>query len=194
MWAWATPAAPAESAREVAERVRDWRTGHERQVLSELMGLLEIPNVAADREDIQRNAEALVTLLEGRGARAEILENEPGPPAVFGEILTPAAQRTVVFYAHYDGQPADPADWTPRLDPVGNVAILQDGTHEQIFAMAFTDSGTSARVCSRFCAVTVISSSTSICALADVAVRLSASPKIPAPTTRLAGAVLVVAS
>ena len=99
----ATPAARAESGRDVAERVRDWRSGHERQVLSELMGLLEIPNVAADRENIRRNAEMLVAMLERRGARAEILENEPGPAAVLGEIRTPGAKRTVVFYAHYDG-------------------------------------------------------------------------------------------
>jgi hypothetical protein len=71
----ATLAVPAESAGDVAESVRDWRGEHERQVLAELMGLLEIPNVAADRENIQRNAEALVASLERRGARAEILEN-----------------------------------------------------------------------------------------------------------------------
>lgn len=36
---------------------------------------------------------------------------------------------------------ADPADWVPRLDPSGNVSIVTDGVGEQIFAMAFTDSG-----------------------------------------------------
>jgi acetylornithine deacetylase/succinyl-diaminopimelate desuccinylase-like protein len=122
------PPARAESAREVAERVGDWRRGHERQLLNELMELLEIPNVAADRQSIQRNAEALVILLERRGARAEILQNEPGPPAVLGEILTPGAQKTVVFYAHYDGQPADPADWTtPPWTPTLRDGLLSEG-------------------------------------------------------------------
>jgi acetylornithine deacetylase/succinyl-diaminopimelate desuccinylase-like protein len=110
--AGAAPGSATDGAPEVAERVRAWRVQHERQILAELVGLLAIPNVASDREDIQRNAEALVALLRRRGARAEILENEPGPPAVLGEIETPGATRTVVFYAHYDGQPADPADWT----------------------------------------------------------------------------------
>src|SRR5579884_589492 len=33
------------------------------------------------------------------------------PPVVYGEMLTPGAARTVVFYAHYDGQPLDPKEW-----------------------------------------------------------------------------------
>jgi acetylornithine deacetylase/succinyl-diaminopimelate desuccinylase-like protein len=34
------------------------------------------------------------------------------PPAVYGEWNTPGAKRTIVFYAHYDGQPTDPRAWT----------------------------------------------------------------------------------
>ncbi len=124
----AAPATRAESARDVVERVRAWRGEHGRQVLDELMGLLEIPNASGDRESIRRNAEALVAMLERRGARAEILENEPGPPAVLGEIRTPGAERTVVFYGHYDGQPADPADWTtPPWTPTLRDGLLSAG-------------------------------------------------------------------
>jgi acetylornithine deacetylase/succinyl-diaminopimelate desuccinylase-like protein len=118
----------AEGPRQVTEGVRTWRSAHERPILEELMGLLEIPNVSADRENIRRNAEALVGMLERRGARAEILENEPGPPAVLGEIRTPGATRTVVLYAHYDGQPADPADWTtPPWTPSLRDGLLSEG-------------------------------------------------------------------
>jgi acetylornithine deacetylase/succinyl-diaminopimelate desuccinylase-like protein len=34
------------------------------------------------------------------------------PPVVYGEYNTPGATKTVIFYAHYDGQPTDPKDWT----------------------------------------------------------------------------------
>src|ERR1051325_9606955 len=34
------------------------------------------------------------------------------PPAVYGEWRADGAARTVVLYAHYDGQPTDPRKWT----------------------------------------------------------------------------------
>ena len=41
-----------------------------------------------------------------------------GNPVVFGEIKAPGATRTIVFYAHYDGQPLDPKEWaTPPFTP-----------------------------------------------------------------------------
>jgi acetylornithine deacetylase/succinyl-diaminopimelate desuccinylase-like protein len=33
------------------------------------------------------------------------------PPLVWGEFRTPGATRTIVFYAHYDGQPVTPSEW-----------------------------------------------------------------------------------
>src|SRR5207302_5727045 len=42
-----------------------------------------------------------------------------GPPAVYGELPSPGATRTLVLYAHYDGQPLDPKQWTtPPWSPV----------------------------------------------------------------------------
>src|SRR5207244_1372114 len=39
-------------------------------------------------------------------------------PPLFGELRTPGATRTVVFYAHYDGQPVDTSQWmTPPWSP-----------------------------------------------------------------------------
>ena len=37
-------------------RVRTWRAQHETQILRELFDLVAIPNVAADKADIARNA------------------------------------------------------------------------------------------------------------------------------------------
>ena len=76
---------------------------------------LAIPNVAADPEGLRRNAEFLVEQLKFRGADAKLLRApdlaSSVPPVVYGEIRTPGAKRTIVFYAHYDGQPVTPSEW-----------------------------------------------------------------------------------
>ena len=71
---------------------------------------VSISNVAADPATLQENAHVLATMLKARGAQVELLETG-GFPAVFAEFKTPGANRTIGFYGHYDGQPADKAAW-----------------------------------------------------------------------------------
>ncbi len=101
-------------------RVRAYRTAHDTSIVRELRDFVAIPNVASDTANIRRNAERLRTMMESRGIAAKILDSPTGgSPAVYGELSTPGATRTVVFYAHYDGQPVDPAQWTsPPWSPV----------------------------------------------------------------------------
>ncbi len=90
---------------------RQWRAAHERRILDEFFELLRIPNTGQDAAALRRNAETIVRMLERRGVAARLLEVEGAPPAVYGELLRPGARQTLVFYAHYDGQPVDPSRW-----------------------------------------------------------------------------------
>ena len=102
-----------------ARAARAWRETHERAILGEFLKLLALPNLARDTEGIRSNAAAVSALFEKRGVATRLLEVPGAPPAVYGEILTPGAARTIVFYAHYDGQPLDPKEWaTPPWEPV----------------------------------------------------------------------------
>ncbi len=90
--------------------VTTWIDAHQKPIIQELVQLLSIPNVAADKADIRRNAEQLRQMLATRGFAAELLETA-GNPLVYGDLRIPGASRTLLFYCHYDGQPVDPAAW-----------------------------------------------------------------------------------
>jgi acetylornithine deacetylase/succinyl-diaminopimelate desuccinylase-like protein len=92
--------------------IHTWRRSHEQQILREFVPLIEIPNRASDQANIRRNADLIVSMMSRRGIATRLLELEGAPPVVFGEIKHARAKRTVIFYAHYDGQPVDPREWT----------------------------------------------------------------------------------
>jgi len=39
------------------------------------------------------------------------------PPSIYGEVMVPGAKQTLIFYAHYDGQPVNPSQWAKGLEP-----------------------------------------------------------------------------
>jgi acetylornithine deacetylase/succinyl-diaminopimelate desuccinylase-like protein len=104
------PAPPAPG--QVAQEVRNYRMANEDRIIRELREFLAIPNIASDTPNIQKNAAHLVEMLEARGIEAHLLPITGRGPVVFGKLISPEAKRTVIFYAHYDGQPVDPAAWT----------------------------------------------------------------------------------
>ncbi len=118
----------------LVQAVRGYRVAHESQILRELTELLAIPNLASDRANIVRNAERIRVMLTARGIRARLLESDSGPPAVYGELVTPGATRTIVFYAHFDGQPVDRAQWvTAPWSPTLRDSPIEVGGHETKF-------------------------------------------------------------
>jgi len=126
----------AQSQR-AALAIREWRKTNEADVIQQFTTLLSIPNVASDQDNIRRNADLLVSMLQKRGVASRLLTLEGANPIVFGEIKTPKAKHTVVFYAHYDGQPVTPADWdnhTPFTPITRNV-----NGEDRIFARSASD-------------------------------------------------------
>ena len=113
----AQPPSTGAAARSAA---RTYRETHESQLLTEFSELLSIPNLASDSVNIRRNADYLVSMLSKRGfTNTRLLAVPGGPPAVYGELPAAGATRTLVLYAHYDGQPLDPKQWTtPPWSPV----------------------------------------------------------------------------
>ena len=88
---------------------------HQAELLREFEEFVAIPNVAAQPDGMRRNAEYLLGQLQQRGVKAQLLSAQglpdSVPPLVYGELKSPGAKRTIVFYAHYDGQPVLPSEW-----------------------------------------------------------------------------------
>lgn len=111
-----------------AVAARAWRQQHERAIVDEFVTLLAIPNIASDKANIQRNADAIVKMMGKRGVEARLVSVPGANPLVFGEIRTPGAARTIVLYAHYDGQPLDPKEWaTPPFAPTLRNRQIHEG-------------------------------------------------------------------
>lgn len=110
--------------------VEHYRLAHEAQIVGELAELTRVRSVAADPAGLAAAADLLVKRLKERGFEAMKWTVGAGSaPLVFGRLNGSAAKRTVVFYAHYDGQPVTPSQWdsdpfipTMRSGPPGSGA------------------------------------------------------------------------
>ncbi len=124
---FALPSA-AEESRAMAAAAEHAAT-HEAAIVAELRELVSLPNVATSAADIRANADLLVRMLEKRGVAARILETPGVPAAVYGERRVPGAKRTLLFYAHFDGQPVGEAGaWkSPPFEPVLRLGRAEDG-------------------------------------------------------------------
>src|SRR5687768_9876878 len=127
---WLSPGLAAQSS--WVPKVRAWIAANEQPVMRELLELLSIPNIAADRANILRNAEHLRGLFQRRGFTVELLETA-GNPLVYAELKVAGATRTLLLYSHYDGQPVNPTGWR-QPDPF--TPVVRDG---RIYARSASD-------------------------------------------------------
>lgn len=94
--------------------LREW------DIINEFKDFLAIPNVAADAQGLHNNALWIAKYMQSKGIqKVQLLEGDEinTPPVVYGELVTPGVKETVIFYAHYDGQPVDSTKWERGLHP-----------------------------------------------------------------------------
>jgi acetylornithine deacetylase/succinyl-diaminopimelate desuccinylase-like protein len=121
----ALAAAQDHSPTAVRNAVREYRQQHEVDIIRSYAQLLSLPNVASDTANITRNADVISKMLEQRGFHTQKLAVAGAPPVVFGELTTTGAKHTLLFYAHYDGQPVDKTQWAsdPWMPVLRNGAV-----------------------------------------------------------------------
>ena len=101
------------------------------RAVEELAQMVAFPSVAAVSDaPMKECAEYVASLLRARGLEARLVPTNGGPPVVFGEDRSAGVDApTVLFYNHYDVQPAEPFNlWNAdpwRLDVQGDVATAR---------------------------------------------------------------------
>ena len=101
----------AQAQNKSVQASRNWIKQEGPAILTTYAELLSIPNHASDKINIRKNADMISNIFSSRGFAMQLLELDGAPPIVYGEHKVPNAQRTLCFYAHYDGQPVDPSTW-----------------------------------------------------------------------------------
>ena len=105
--------------------------------LEELKDYIRIPSVSADpahKGEVLRAADFLVGKMREAGLKAERIDTA-GNPLVYGEWKGAPGKPTVLFYGHYDVQPADPVElWRhPPFEPTveGDKLVARGATDDK---------------------------------------------------------------
>ncbi|WP_026703282.1 dipeptidase [Salibacterium aidingense] len=97
-------------------------TKHQKRFTEELVDFLRIPSVSTlpeYKEKVEQAAEWTASRLQKAGLENIKTMETKGHPVVYGEWLHAGEAPTILFYGHYDVQPAEPLDlWnSPPFDP-----------------------------------------------------------------------------
>lgn len=83
-------------------------------MVADLQRMIRQPSVSATGQGIEECARLVSDILNENGIGSKLLEVPGHAPLVYGEITSESdPDRTILFYNHYDVQPAEPLDlWT----------------------------------------------------------------------------------
>lgn len=116
--------------------MKNYINQNKERFLSELFELLRIPSissVAEHKPDMIKAAEKYAEFLLAAGCETAQVYPTKGHPVVFGEKIIDKKLPTILVYAHYDVQPADPINlWTtPPFEPeIRDGAIYARGAND----------------------------------------------------------------
>lgn len=89
------------------------------RIIADLQKMIKQPSVSATGEGIDECAQLVCDMMNKAGISSRLLHVGGHAPVVYGEVISNQnPDRTVLFYNHYDVQPADPLElW--NYDPFG---------------------------------------------------------------------------
>jgi len=91
------------------EKIYNYVDVNSKRFLEDLTRLVDQPSVSAKNEGIQQCAKLVEKMMKETGLHTKIIENG-GNPVLYGEIRSEEAEKTLLFYDHYDVQPPEPLE------------------------------------------------------------------------------------
>ena len=122
-------------------QIRAVREKNEYRWIQEYIPFLSIPNIASDSIQINKNAAYIFQMMKNRGiehVQYLTADSKGTPPVVYGEVNIAGADSTLIFYAHYDGQPVDSTQWSKILSPF-SPKLLNGSLENQASLIPFPD-------------------------------------------------------
>jgi len=103
----------------VFEKLREYATNNQDDIVSHLRKLVKHPSISAQHVGIEECASALNEIMHDSGISSKIIKLKDGNPIVYGEVNS-SGKKTLLLYGHYDVQPVEPMDeW--RYNPFSGV-------------------------------------------------------------------------
>ena len=101
--------------------------------IEDLKSICSIPSISSQNEGIEECVTRIKEILQESGLNVKVLELEGANPLIYGEYIPENYDKTIIFYNHYDVQPADPLKlWeSPPFEPA-----IRDG---KLFARGVAD-------------------------------------------------------
>lgn len=103
-----------------AQSIAAYCQQQQKQWLQEFISFVRLPNTPLNDYHTELNTSFMMNMMRSSGIdNVQLLSaSSPNvPPAVYGEVNVPGATRTIILYAHYDGQPVDSSRWYPGWHP-----------------------------------------------------------------------------
>ncbi len=126
----ATSPALATSAEDALKATISFRSANELAILNDFKDLLSMPNVSKNAEDMKINAAWITDYIGRRGFESQVLYAGRAP-YIYAERKFEGASKTILIYAHFDGQPVEPKNWvSPPFTPTLRTSTVEDGGSE----------------------------------------------------------------
>ncbi len=118
----------------VLDKLKAYVKENKDDIISDLRSLIKHPSVSAQGIGIDECAGVLNSIMRDAGLDSRIVRIEDGNPIVYGEVESSKSSKTILFYSHYDVQPAEPLEaW--RYNPFSGIA-----TDDKIYGRGAADS------------------------------------------------------